>query len=357
MALDYYEVLGVNRSASRDDIKRAYKKLALEHHPDRNPGDPEAERKFKQVSEAFHVLGDDARRVRYDRFGDAGDDTAAFHEVDVGTVAEFFESMFGDLMGRRRRRGGDIEHDLVITFEEAAFGVTKTIDVPRPVTCPTCSGLGAAPGTEPEKCAACQGRGEVRFQQGIFVLNRPCRACGGRGRVVATPCPDCAGSGTVVREERIDVRLPPGTETGASRALRGLGAPGVHGPGDIVVRVTVRDHERFTRRGHDVAATVPITFPQAALGDEIDVPTIDGPVAMRIRPGTQPGQTYKLRGKGIPRLGGSRGDQLVTIRVDVPAALTPRQEELVKELASELGVAIRPQQPTILGRLKRLIGS
>ena len=355
MALDFYELLEVDRKASQDEIKRAYKRLALKYHPDRNPGDASSEQRFKLVSEAYRVLSDPNRRAHYDRFGDAGEVDAQFHEVDVATVAEFFESIFGDLIGLRRRRGRDLRYDLEVTFEEAAFGVTKTIKVPRPINCEACQGTGAAPGTKPETCTACQGRGEVRYQQGLFVLTRPCKSCEGRGMIVASPCPDCSGSGKVTREEELQVRIPPGAESGTRRTLRGYGEAGPQGAGDLLVRVKVQEHPLFTRRGHDIVCALPITFPQAALGDEIEVPTIDGDVTMKIRPGTQPGQLYKLRGKGIPRLGGSRGDQIVHIELDVPKTLSPRQEELIKELANELELDVTPQPEGFFGRLRKLI--
>jgi molecular chaperone DnaJ len=352
---DYYEILEVDRSASLDDIKKSYKRLALKHHPDRNQGDAGAEQKFKIISEAYRVLSDPDQRAHYDRFGDVNDQSARFHEVDVATVTEFFESIFGDLMGFRRRRGRDIRTEVVLTFEEAAFGATKTVRIPRPVSCKTCRGSGAAPGTTTERCSACQGRGEVRYQQGLFVLNRPCRACDGRGTVIPTPCADCQGSGRIVEEEELTVKLPPGTESGARRIVKGHGEVGPHGQGDLVVEVRVLEHEVFTRKGHDVLTALLVTFPQAVLGDEVEVPTIDGNVSMRIKPGTQPGQVYKLRGKGIPRLGGSRGDQLVTVELDVPRSLTARQEELIRELAKEIGVDPKARRPGLLDRLRNLI--
>lgn len=355
MSQDLYKILEVESSATQEEIKKAYKRLALKYHPDRNEGDAKAEARFKQVSEAYRVLSDEQRRAHYDRYGDVGDDDARFHEVDVATVAEFFESIFGDLIGRRRKRGRDLRYDIEVTFEEAAFGISKKIKVPRPITCSKCGGSGAEPETKTEQCTACQGKGEVRYQQGLFVLNRPCRACDGRGVVITSPCSSCSGSGKVTREEELNVKLPPGTETGSKRTVRGYGEVGPNGAGDLVVHVKVLEHPMFERRGHDVVCELPITFPQAVLGDELIVPTIDGEVTMKVRPGTQTGQLYKLRGKGIPRLGGSRGDQLVRIMLDVPKTVTPRQEELIRELADELKINVKPQRPSLLGRLKQLI--
>lgn len=355
MSPELYTILEVEASASQDDIKKAYKRLALKYHPDRNEGDAEAEARFKQVSEAYRVLSDEKRRAHYDRYGDIGDDGARFHEVDVATVAEFFESIFGDLIGRRRKRGRDLRYDIELTFEEAAFGTSKKIKVPRPVSCTKCGGTGAAPGTKTEQCSACQGKGEVRYQQGLFVLNRPCRSCDGRGIIISSPCIACSGSGRVTQEEELTVKLPPGTETGSKRTVRGYGEVGPQGAGDLVVHVKVLEHPMFERRGHDVVCEFPITFPQAVLGDELVVPTIDGDVTMKVRPGTQAGQLYKLKGKGIPRLGGSRGDQLVRVALDVPTSINPRQERLIRELADELKITVKPQRPTLLGRLRQLI--
>jgi molecular chaperone DnaJ len=357
MSADYYKVLRVERSAGQEEIKKAYKRLALKFHPDRNPDDPSAEEKFKQVSEAYRVLGDPERRARYDQTGDTGDDAQRFHEVDIATVAEFFENIFGDVFGLRRRKGRTIHQELEVSFEEAALGVTKTITVPRPVECESCKGSGAAPGTTPETCTACSGKGDVRYQQGLFVLNRTCRTCNGRGKIVTDPCPACRGVGRTVREETLTVRLPPGTDEGARRTIKGFGEVGPEGPGDLVIDVRVKAHELFTRVGHDITCSVVVTFPQAALGDEIAVPTIDGNVQMKVRPGTQPGQRYKLKGKGIPGIGGSRGDQLVSVDVDVPRSLTPHQEELIKELATELKVDLTPQSPSFIERLRKLISS
>ena len=357
MSADYYQTLEVERSATQEEIKKAYKRLALKYHPDRNEGDPSAEQQFKEVSEAYRVLGDADRRAHFDRFGVAGDEDDLFHEVDIATVAEFFENIFGDVFGRRRKNGRDLSFELEVDFEEAALGVTKNITVPRPIQCETCDGIGAAKGTSPEACSACNGRGEVRYQQGLFVLTRTCRSCNGRGHIVTTPCEDCNGSGRRTIKEKLSVRLPPGTDEGQRRTIKGHGEIGPDGPGDLIVHVHIAPHQHFTRQGHDVSCAVSISFPQAALGDEIKVPTIDGEVQMKLRPGTQPGQMYKLRGKGIPRLGGSRGDQLVRVDVVIPKNLSARQEELVKELADEMDIDVTPQSPSLLGRIRRLISS
>lgn len=357
MPPDYYRILELERTATQEEIKKAYKRLALKYHPDRNQDDTSAEQRFKQVSEAFRVLGDPDRRLRYDRYGETGEEVSSLQEVDIATVAEFFESIFGDFIGLRRRPKQDITRDLEISFEEAAFGVTKEITVTRAVACEDCDGRGAAPDSAPETCGACRGRGEVRYQQGLFVLNRSCRSCDGRGVIITDPCESCGGSGKTSHEDLLSVKIPAGTESGSRRVIRGYGEPGLNGAGDLVVRVKVRDHELFARRGHNIHCSIAVTYPQAVLGDEIAVPTIEGDVSMKIRPGTQPGQRYKLRGRGVPKLGGSRGDQIVNIELDVPKTVTLRQEELILELARELGVAIQPQKRGLLGRLREFIGS
>ena len=352
MAADYYLVLGLDRGATQDEVKKAYKKLALQHHPDHNPGDAASVERFKQVSEAYRVLGDEERRRRYDRFGDVGDGGPVLQEVDVATVAEFFESIFGDVFGRRRQRGKDLRADVQVTFEEAAFGVEKTVVVTRTVPCNGCDGSGAARGATRDRCTACSGKGQVRFEQGPFSFSRTCRSCEGRGWVPSARCETCAGAGTVARDEHVTVRLPPGVEGGSKRTVKGLGSVGPDGPGDLVVHVKVKKHAIFTRKGNDVLATLAISFPQAALGDEVSVPTLDGAVSMKVKPGTQSGQLYKLRGKGIPHLPGARGDQIVRIEVAVPQSLTERQVELIKQLAAELGVDVHPQQRGFLDKLR-----
>lgn len=357
---DYYEVLGVSRSATTDDIKRAFRKLAMECHPDRNPGDAEAEMRFKELSEAYAVLSDDEKRRRYDRMGhaafQAGRGDNPYERVDVGSIGEILEGLFGDIFGgRRARAGGDIELDLEISFEEAALGAEKTISVSRRQSCEACAGSGAAPGTKVGRCPACNGRGEVRYQRGFFSVSRPCATCGGTGKRIEKPCPVCAGDGVVPKTEEMTVKVPPGVEDGSIRTVRGAGERGRGGAGDLHVRVRVKPHPLFTREGADVHVTVPVSFPQAVLGAQIDVPTLEGKVKMRIPSGTQSGKVFRLRGKGIPVLGGyGKGDQLVKVVVEVPEKISKKQRQLIAELAAEMGEEVHPQQKSFLEKLKSL---
>lgn len=361
---DYYELLGVPRSATADEIKQAYRNLAKQLHPDRNPGDRAAEERFKDVSEAYQVLSDPEKRARYDRLGHAAFGSGggpAYERVDFRAVTEVLEGLMGEVFGqgaaRRARQGQDIEVELTVSFEEAALGAEKMLTVERSAICGTCQGTGAAPGTRVERCAACGGAGEVRFQRGFFSASRPCSSCGGTGRKIATPCPTCNGRTLVPSREEVLVRLPPGVEHGAVRSLRGGGEPGRNGgpPGDLHVRIAIAEHPLFTRDGADVKVTVPISFPEAVLGTQIDVPTLEGKVKMKIPPGTPSGKVFRLRGKGIATLGGAgKGDQLVTVVVEVPVEVTKKQRKLLEELAVEFGEAVPPQQKSFLDKLKGL---
>jgi molecular chaperone DnaJ len=338
---DYYEVLGVEKDASADEVKRAYRKLAIQYHPDKNPGNPEAEEKFKELAEAYQVLGDADKRARYDRFGHqaaGGGGGSPFADVDVQNVTDFFESIFGDVFGmgrdRRRRRGRDLRVDVVLDLEEAAKGVERQLKVGRRVACKDCQGSGAAPGAKVETCRTCGGAGQQRMQQGFFVLTRPCTTCDGAGRIPTRPCPACEGTGTVRRDDTVPIAVPPGIESGQAVVLEGAGEAGAHGlpPGDLVLRIIVREHPVYKRDGDDVHVVRPVTFPQAALGGTVQVPTLWGEVDLKLKPGTQPGQTYRLRGKGIAHRDYGQGDQYVHIDIEVPAELTPRQRELIEEL-------------------------
>jgi molecular chaperone DnaJ len=358
---DYYDVLGVARTASTDDIKRAFRKLAMDCHPDRNPGDVEAEQRFKDLSEAYSVLSDDEKRRRYDRMGhaafQAGRGDNPYERVDFGSISEILEGIFGDFFGgaRRTRAGGDLELDLSITFEEAALGAEKTVEVSRRQTCDDCTGTGAAPGTKVGRCAACNGRGEVRYQRGFFSVSRPCATCGGSGKRVEKPCPACAGDGVVPKTEEMLVKVPAGVEDGSIRTVKGAGERGRGGAGDLHVRIRIEPHPLFTRDGADVRVTVPVSFPQAVLGAQLDVPTLEGKVKMRIPSGTQSGKIFRLRGKGIPVLGGyGKGDQLVKVMVEVPERISKRQRQLIAELAAEMGEEVHPQQKSFLDKLRGL---
>lgn len=346
---DYYEVLGVRRDASLEEIKKAYRKLALKYHPDRNPGNKEAEEKFKELAEAYSVLSDPEKRARYDRFGHAGISSAAgagyagFDPFSTfeDLLSEFFG--FGDIFGtttRRRsrvRQGADLRYDLELTLEEAAQGVEKTIVIPRLERCPTCRGAGTAPGTRVSVCTTCHGTGQMRYQQGFFTVSRTCSHCHGTGTLIKTPCPECRGQGRVEREKTLEVRIPPGVDTGARLRIQGEGEAGTGGgpPGDLYIVIHVREHDVFQRQGADLYCTVPITFSQAALGAELKIPTLLGDEEiLRIPPGTQSGSVFRLRGKGMPKLGkASFGDLYVNVKVVTPTRLTREQRRLLEELA------------------------
>jgi molecular chaperone DnaJ len=360
-ARDYYEVLGIDRGATPDEIKQAYRKLAMKYHPDRNPGDHGAEAHFKEVSEAYHVLSDPNRRAHYDRFGRM---PSGANVPDFADMTEMFEAVIGDFLaniggfGRRGKPGGrDVTLAVEVSLLEAAKGIEKTVEFDRSAPCDACQGRGATPGTPVDPCPACNGRGEVRYQQGIFRLARPCGKCDGRGTIARTPCGACGGDGVVRKHERLTVTIPAGVEDNATRTVKGYGdaARGVGATGDLELQIRIAEHPLFTRDAYDLRCTVPVSFPQAALGGMIEVPTLEGKVRMRLPPGTQPGQELKLRGKGMPRFGGyGSGDQIVTIQLEVPSELTAEQRELVERLASSMNEAVHPQRRTFLEKLKSL---
>lgn len=360
---DYYETLGVDRSASADDLKQAYRQLAKQWHPDRNQGDPVAEERFKELSEAYSVLIDPEKRRRYDRMGHSafGADAAGYERIDFRAVGEIFEGLMGEvfgLQGRRGRQGTDIELDLEITFEEAALGCEKRLTVPRMVVCPACEGSGAEAGSRVERCAACQGSGEVRFQRGFFSASRPCSSCGGSGKRIEKPCRTCRGQAVIASTEEMTVKVPPGVEDAAVRSVRGAGERAAYGggpPGDLHVRIKVLEHPLFRREGADIRVTIPVSFPQVVLGTQVEVPTLEGRVKMKVPAGTQSGKIFRLRGKGIPTLGGAgKGDQLVQIVVEVPENISKKQRRLIEELAAEFGEDVHPQQRTFLEKLRGL---
>ncbi|MGI9950819.1 molecular chaperone DnaJ [Moorellaceae bacterium AZ2] len=352
---DYYEVLGVDRGASQEEIKKAYRRLARQYHPDLNPGNKEAEEKFKEIQEAYDILSDPEKRARYDQFGHAGVEGGAgagpgfggfdFKGADFGGFGDLFDMFFGDAFtgGRRRRgpeRGADVRLDLEISFEEAAFGAEKEVGVPRLERCPDCGGSGAAPGTHPVTCQACGGTGQVRITQrtplGYYQTIRTCHQCQGTGTIIPNPCKTCRGRGQVQRTRKIKIKIPPGVDTGARLRLAGEGEVGERGgpPGDLYVYINVRPHKIFRREGFDIFCEVPISMVQAALGDEIEVPTLEGKARLSIPEGTQSGTAFRLKGKGIPRLNGAgRGDQHVVVRVVIPKNLTEQQKELLREFA------------------------
>jgi molecular chaperone DnaJ len=356
---EYYEILGVARGATPEEIKQAYRKLAMRFHPDRNPGDPTAESRFKEVSEAYHVLGDPARRSHYDRFGRVAQG-AGMEFVDM---TDMFESVLGDFLagfggfGKSKRNGKDLALGVEISLSEAAKGVEKTVEFERDAPCEACSGRGAQAGTPVDACPACGGRGEVRYQQSIFRLARPCGRCEGQGMLPRVPCGGCAGRGVVKKRERLAVTIPAGVEDGATRTVRGYGdaARGSGRVGDLELNIRIAEHPLFVRDGHDLRCTIPVSFPQAVLGGMLDVPTLEGKVRMRLPPGTQPGQELRLRGKGLPRFGGyGAGDQIVSIQLEVPTDLTVEQKEIIERLATTMNEEVHPQRRTFLEKLKSL---
>ncbi len=350
MPTDYYEVLGVDRDAAADDIKKAYRKLALKYHPDRNPDDKsDSEAKFKEASRAYEVLSDGDQRARYDRFGHAafengggGGGGGSDFGSAFGNASAFEEvlgDLFGDFFGGRRRqrgaaRGDDLRYDLEVTFEEAVDGTERVISVPRTVTCGSCEGSGSKAGTSPETCPACKGQGQVRFQQGLFQIAKTCGQCNGEGRINRTPCTDCRGQGRQRAMREIKVKVPAGVDNGSRLKLRSEGEAGVRGgpTGDLYVLISVHPHSIFQREGSHVLCELPITMVDAALGAKIDVPTLDGVVKMTVPSGTQSGRTFKLSGKGIRDLRrGGRGDQYVQVQVEIPTTLTKKQKQLLTE--------------------------
>jgi len=368
---DHYEVLGVARGATQEEIKAAFRKLAALHHPDKNPGDSEAVVRFKEINASYQVLGDPNRRAMYDRLGHAAEDGSspfgpngpfAGGVVDISDIA--IDGILGDILGAfgvGRGDKGDVRVETQVSFEEAAFGCEKEVTYQKIVDCKDCHGAGAAPGTRPEACPACGGRGRVRFQQGILpiAVERVCSRCRGTGRIVTDPCKGCRGSGLMKESSTLRISIPPGTEPAASRIVSGAGnrprpsAP----PGDLEIVIQVKSHPFFKRAGDDVTCQVPITFVQAALGGEVEVPTLDGKAKMRVPPGTQPGSVLRLRQKGIPRRAGvGRGDQLTEVTIEVPQKLTDGQRALLEQLAKELGEDVSPQRKTFMEKLKDLFG-
>ena len=367
--VDYYEVLGCARDASDQEIKSAYRRLALKYHPDRNPGDREAEDKFKEAAEAYSVLGDADKRQRYDRFGHAGLGGAG--GFDPSTFADFGDILgdlfgFGDVFGRRQRggprRGADLRYNLELTFTEAAFGVETQVEIARADTCSGCKGTGAAPGTTATTCANCRGAGQVAFQQGFFTVARTCGKCRGTGKVVATPCDTCRGQGLVEAERKLQIKVPAGVDTGSQLRIAGEGEGGTAGgpPGDLYVVVRVADHAFFKRDGTSLFCEMPVSFPQAALGATLDVPTLDGGTSrLQIPAGTQAGTSFRIRGQGVPHLGSrGRGDLHVTVRVAVPARLNAEQRKAVEQLAKILPVPVpgEKDERSVLEKMKDILG-
>jgi molecular chaperone DnaJ len=347
---DFYDVLGIERSASPEEIKKAFRRLAMQYHPDRNK-EPGAEDRFKEINQAYEVLSDPEKRAAYDRFGHAAvggaPGQAGFEGFNFGGFGDIFDAFFGGTATRQRRgpaRGADLRINLALTFEEAVFGVEKQIEVMRNETCNVCSGVGSEPGSKPERCPTCNGTGEVRRSQqsifGQFVNVSPCERCRGEGRIIKDPCHECRGSGRLRRPRTLSVRIPAGVDAGSQIRLSGEGDAGAlgGGPGNLYVLLNVRPHPIFKRDEDDILYELGINYPQAALGAEVKVPTLDGDVVLKIPPGTQSDKVIVLRERGVPHLrGAGRGDQLVRVRVVTPTNLTPDQRKLLQQLSDSFG--------------------
>lgn len=370
---DYYEVLGVSRNADEAELKKAYRKLAKQYHPDMNPDNKEAEAKFKEINEAYAVLSDPQKRQQYDRFGHSGlngngfEGFSGFGGFDFG-FEDIFDTFFGGSpFGRstRRRsgpqRGADLKYSLEISFNEAAFGTTKEINISRMQLCQVCNGSGAKPGTSPETCRHCNGAGQIRQVQntpfGQMVNMRVCEVCRGEGTVISNPCDECHGNGRVRKTSRISINVPAGIDNGQTISLRGEGEPGMKGgpPGDLYVSIRVKPHPIFKRDGYNVICEIPITFTQAALGAELEIPTIEGTMKYNIPEGTQTGTVFRLKNKGIKHLrSNAKGDQLLKVSVEVPTKLSAKQKELLKEFAEISGDEVFQQRKSFFEKMRDL---
>src|SRR5437764_1824973 len=365
---DYYATLGVAREASAEDLKKAYRKLAMQHHPDRNPGDKKAEAKFKEVNEAYDVLKDEQKRAAYDRFGHAafeqGGGGHGFNTDFGATFSDIFEGIFG-MAGARsrsggRERGSDLRYNMEITLEEAFSGKTAQVRIPTSVTCEACSGSGAKAGSKPKTCPTCGGAGKVRHTQGFFTLERTCVACQGRGQVIENPCPNCSGSGRVTRERTLSVNVPPGVEDGTRIRLAGEGEAGLRGgpQGDLYLFLSLSPHQFFQRDGADLHCRVPVSMVTAALGGGFDVPTIDGgKTRVKVPEGTQSGRRFRLSGKGMPVLRAREsGDMYVQVLVETPQKLTKRQKELLQEFDKHSSTETQPETAGFFSKVKDFLG-
>jgi len=370
---DYYEILSVSRTATEQEIKSSYRKLAMQWHPDRNPGNAEAEEKFKECSEAYSVLMDAEKRARYDQYGHAavnGGGFSGFDGSNFADVSDIFGDLFSDFFGvnvgggrggrARVQRGGDARADITLTFEEAAFGKKTQAKVRRYEACEQCHGTGTAGSKGPTTCQTCAGRGQVRYQQAMFSIARPCPTCHGQGRVISDPCGKCKGESRVMKEHQIDVSVPAGVEDGTRIRYQEQGDVGPNGgpPGDLYVVLAVKPHPFFEREGRDLHCSVPISFSQAAMGAEIVIPTLDGGEhKLKIQEGTQSGTTFRIRGKGVPALQSSgKGDMYVKVRVETPRKLTKRQRELMAELGETFNIDNKPEPRSLFEKVKDIFG-
>ena len=374
---DFYEVLGVGKGSSDADIKKAYRKLAKQYHPDVNQDDKTAEAKFKEANEAYEILSDPQKKARYDQYGHAGVDPngfggagAGFGDFDFGGIGDIFESFFGGSgFGRSSKsrsgpqKGADLKYSMEISFEEAAFGLEKDITINRHESCGTCGGSGVKAGSSPTTCSQCNGTGQVQYKQstpfGQFVNVKTCDTCRGEGKIISNPCPACSGKGRVRKTVKIKLNIPAGIDDGQTMSLRGEGDPGSKGGpgGDLFVTINVKPHALFKRQGNDVVCEMPITFVQAALGAELEVPTLDGKVKYSMPEGTQTGSIFRLKGKGIPYLrGNGRGDQYIKVEIDVPKKLNDKQKAILREFADISGNDVHEQQKGFFDKMKDVLG-
>lgn len=363
---DYYDVLGVSREADKDEIKKAYRKLARKYHPDANPDDDQAAKKFSEATEAYDVLMDEEKRSAYDRFGHAAADGqggfGGFEGFgsDFGGFGDIFDMFFGGRQRTGPQRGADIRVDMELSFEESAFGLEKDIKVPRIEECGTCGGKGAAPGSKTHSCVQCGGTGQVQFTQntpfGRVVQTKVCDRCQGKGVVIEKPCPTCRGAGQVRRTVNINIKIPAGVDSGSRLRVAGEGEAGAYGGprGDLYVYIRVKPHQIFKRSGNDIVCEIPISFAQAALGDQVDVPTLEGKAGLKIPEGTQTGTIFRLRGKGIPDVNGyGKGDQHVKVKVVTPTTLTGEQRELLQQFSETMGQKHKdPQDKSFFGKMR-----
>ena len=365
-AKNFYGVLGVSRQADDAELKKAYRKLARMYHPDKNPGDQASEERFKEISEAYAVLSDPDKRAQYDRFGTVSGPASASGQADTG-FGSIFEDLFDGFFGQaergrrtRARRGEHLRYDLEISLEEAAEGLESKLQIPRHETCETCRGSGQQAGTSPEVCSACRGQGQVRFSQGFLTVARPCPQCGGEGRINRSPCRECQGQGRQRKERLLKITIPSGVEDGNQLRLSGEGEGGLFGgpPGDLFVVLHVKPHEIFVRHGADLLCELPVSFPQAALGDQVEVPVLGGKATLTVPPGTQPGQQLHLKSKGMPHLRGrGRGDAVYQVVIEVPTRLSARQRELLEEFKQASQTESGPLLSSFVERMKKLFGS
>ena len=346
---DYFRILGVSRDASEEEIKKSYRKIAMLYHPDRNPGSKEAEEKFKLASEAYEVLRDPEKREIYDRYGIEGLKGTGFTGfTGFDDIFSAFGDIFEDFFGfgspykrtARARQGADLRYDLKISFYEAAFGIETEIDIPKNATCEECNGTGAKPGTYPSQCPNCRGTGQVTRSQGFFTISTTCSQCHGDGKFIPHPCKECRGAGKVRKNNKIQIKIPPGVDMGSKLRIRGEGEPGERGgpSGDLFIFIYVEPHDFFLREGDEIVCQIPISFPQAALGTEMEIPTLNGKKTISIPKGTESGEIFRIKGEGFPKLKGyGRGDQLVQVIVKTPKNLTKRQEEILREFEEASG--------------------